>query len=442
MMGGVQVKRKDINDLNDLSVVLMVRSGARGKIDQIVQLGGMRGLLRDMMNRDLTPSVTRNFREGVSPLEYYLGSHAARRSMAEKKLFTAQAGDFTRLMVEAAYPLVIAGEDCGTDEGICICPRPVIEVSPFNKMEGLASRVLGRCEAGSARIIDDRLAQTAEEAGKPVCVRSVLTCLGHARWGEGAVCQRCYGWDLSTRQLPEIGLPVGIIAGQSIGERGTQLTMRTFHTGGVGEDNITAGLPRIKKLFGNQEIEVPLYSVSNGTGLKVLNEWHLLIKASRWEKSNHFPQVEAIKGEYDRMRLGDLIGASGHVEEFQTVLAFEARKIYGRDVNDKHFEVIGRSMLVETEQGLGVSNITKVPFGRPGFLAAASFRSALSVLSNAALSEQSDGLTGYKAGLFTGKTLGKEVEDDRPENKARPKARTNGDRCCRPGADTKRTAKA
>lgn len=390
-------------------MTLMVRSGARGNMDQVVQLGGMRGLLKDMMNHELTPAVTRNFREGVGPLEYYLGSHAARRSMAEKKLLTAPAGEFTRIMVEAAYPFVIRGKDCGTAEGIRIYPFPALHAPAFGKLEGLPSRVIGRCEAGCGRIIDEKRAKSLEKAHKPVCVRSVLTCLGHTRWGEGAICQNCYGWDLSTRRLPDIGLPVGILAGQSIGERGTQLTMRTFHTGGVGEDNITGGLPRIRKLFGNLEIEVPIYTVDD---VRDVNEWDLLIEASRSGVEVPYRKIEAVKGQYAERCLGELLGKNGELEDFRTIVCFEAQRIYKWDVDEKHFEVVAKAMLAETDQGLQAVNITKAPFSHSGFLGAASYRSALNVLSEAALREQVDKLRGYKVALFTGKTTDVEDRDD------------------------------
>ncbi|HID12009.1 MAG TPA: hypothetical protein EYP17_12025, partial [Candidatus Latescibacteria bacterium] len=207
-------------------VALLVRSGARGDMDQIVQLGGMRGELADIGYRPLRPPVRRNYREGISPLEYYLGAHAARRSMCEKKLAVAPAGDFTRLMVEAAYPLVIAGEDCGGEKkGLFIHPFPGLDALDFRGLRGLAQRLVGRVEVKTGEVIDEKRAQELEEEGEAVLVRSALLCGGEEKWGYGALCRKCYGWDLSRRDLPELGAPVGIVAAQSIGERGTQLTM-------------------------------------------------------------------------------------------------------------------------------------------------------------------------------------------------------------------------
>ena len=279
-------------------VALIVRSGARGNMNQIVQLGGMRGELEDIINRPLAPQVMGNFREGISPLEYYLGSHSARRSMCEKKLMTAPAGDFTRVMVEAGYRMIIKMDDCGTKEGIHIYPFPSIESPAFEDLPGLHKRLIGRIKV-DGDIIDDSEALELSKKGEPVHVRSVLTCEAEEEWGPGALCKGCYGWDLSKRDLPATGLPVGILAGESIGERGTQLTMQTFHEGGAGGGAITEGLPRIKKILGNSKTRLAVYHIeepgsSDLAKDDIVDQWSLLLSASKIGKDGIQPEVTII----------------------------------------------------------------------------------------------------------------------------------------------------
>lgn len=390
-------------------MVLLVRSGARGGIDQLVQLGGMRGELADINNHPLQPPVCRNYREGVSPLEYYLGAHAARRSMCEKKLVVAPAGDFTRLMVEAAYPLLIAGEDCGTKEGLLIYPFPGLDAAGFGGLKGLAERLVGRVAAESGELITEKRAQELEKANKPVRVRSVLSCCAEEQWDYGALCQRCYGWDLSRRDLPELGAPVGILAAQSIGERGTQLTMRTFHTGGAGGRGIIEGFPRMKRIFGNGEVELSLYKVLDPGDCDLnkgehVDQWSLLLKAVRVEAGKSPPQV-SLEDETCFRRPEEVLGKDG-LEAFRTVLSYEAERIYKGAVDEKHFEVVARALL---GKGEGLTSIRQAPFHHPGFLAAASFQRALTVLAEAALENRCDDLRGYKERLIVGKRMREEA---------------------------------
>jgi len=402
----------------DSPVTLMVRSGARGDMDQIVQLGGMRGQLSDIEKNPLSPPVSRNFREGISPLEYYLGSHGARRSMCEKKLKTAPAGNFTRIMVEAAYRMIIKGDDCGTKEGVHIYPFPVIDDPAFKGLPDLDKRLVGRFEVEGV-IIDEEKAQALKNKNKPVYVRSALTCSAEEKWGPGALCRKCYGWDLSKRALPEIGLPVGILAGESIGERGTQLTMRTFHTGGVGGGAITEALPHIKKILGNLKIQLAVYHIDDpgSTSLTkdvIVDQWSLLVEASRVGVGDTQLRVTPLKNPpsgIGDLNLGDILGKYD-LGAVRTVLSYEARRLYKNAVDEKHFEVVARSMMSKDPKGhTSLVGIRSVPFKQPGFLAAASFQRSLEVLASAALEERIDKLEGYKERLIAGKRITEDVSN-------------------------------
>ena len=394
------------------SVTLMVRSGARGDMNQIVQLGGMRGQLKDIDGKPLEVPVKRNYREGVSPLEFYIGSHAGRRTMCEKKLLTAMAGDFTRLMVEACYRLTIECEDCKTEEGVLLSPFPAISDEAFEKLPKYSSRLLGRTQMENGEVIDEETATNLSKESNCVKVRSVLTCKAYKTMGYGALCQRCYGWDLSVRDFPELGLPVGILAGQSIGEQGTQSTMRTFHTGGVGGGIITKteGLPRIKKLLGNGLVDVPIYRVVNPGATELgkatdVDQWTLLIVAGQMPPGGELPSVELLKEERPR-----LLNLEYAIKEYEfsglaLVIAFEANRIYKAAIHEKHFEVIARAMLRGHDKILRLVGIKSAPSEQPGFLAAASFQRSLEVLARAALAERKDTLHGYKERLMVGKRM-------------------------------------
>ena len=237
-------------------VRMMAESGARGSKSQLAQMSGIRGLMADPSGRIIDYPITANFREGLNMLEYFISTHGARKGLADTALRTAKSGYLTRRLVDVAQDLIITAPDCGTDKGIVIEPL----IQDGKAVIGIAERIAGRVALKDIRHpltskilvaqgeeIDPAKARTIEEAGvSRVEVRSPLTCaLRHG------LCQACYGRDLATRKPVAIGETVGVVAAQSIGEPGTQLTMRTFHTGGVrltGED-ITQGLPRIEQLF-------------------------------------------------------------------------------------------------------------------------------------------------------------------------------------------------
>ncbi|MDY4988509.1 MAG: DNA-directed RNA polymerase subunit beta', partial [Ellagibacter isourolithinifaciens] len=231
-------------------IYMMADSGARGNIKQIRQLAGMRGLMADTKGQTIDIPVKSNFREGLSVLEYFISTHGTRKGMADTALRTADSGYLTRRLVDVAQEVIVREIDCGTAEGV---PYPL-----YNEKGELDENLIGRCLLESAVGTDgtvvlegdnyissmDQLAEMAAAGIEEVTIRTVMTC--HAEHG---VCQKCYGWDLATARPVNIGTAVGIIAAQSIGEPGTQLTMRTFHAGGVAGEDITQGLPRVQELF-------------------------------------------------------------------------------------------------------------------------------------------------------------------------------------------------
>ena len=239
-------------------VYMMATSGAKGNISQIRQMAGMRGLMTDPSGRIIDFPIKSSFREGLAVMEYFISTHGARKGLADTALRTSDAGYLTRRLIDVAQDLVISEEDCGTEEGIWLS-----EKKEKGLLSPLCDRLVGRLAAvdvvdpGTGEIIvrrneeiDEEKAERVTEAGiAQVYVRSPLCC--HSRRG---ICQYCYGHDLAKRGLVGIGIAVGIIAAQSIGEPGTQLTLRTFHTGGVVGADITSGLPRVEELF---EARVP-----------------------------------------------------------------------------------------------------------------------------------------------------------------------------------------
>src|SRR5690606_14554981 len=238
----------------DNSIYMMAHSGARGSVSQITQLAGMRGLMANPSGRIIEMPIKSNFREGLTVLEYFISTHGARKGLADTALRTADSGYLTRRLVDVAQDVIVREEDCGTDKGFTVSKiqdgREVIE-DLFDRIEGRYSfETIRHPETdevivGRNELIDADKAEAIVDAGvESLQIRSVLSC--RARHG---VCKVCYGRNLATGKHVEIGEAVGIIAAQSIGEPGTQLTMRTFHTGGVAGDDITQGLPRVQELF-------------------------------------------------------------------------------------------------------------------------------------------------------------------------------------------------
>ncbi|HEV2216109.1 MAG TPA: DNA-directed RNA polymerase subunit beta' [Candidatus Dormibacteraeota bacterium] len=230
---------------------MMMGSGARGNIQQIRQLAGMRGLMADPTGRIIDLPIQANFTEGLTVLEYFISTHGTRKGLADTALRTADSGYLTRRLVDVAQDVIVREEDCGTANGIWVRDISVERARNEPIFEKIAGRVAaedvsvdGKVLVATGTAITDENARKIIEAGVPVKVRSILVC--EAREG---VCRTCYGRNLATGKLVEIGEAVGVIAAQSIGEPGTQLTMRTFHTGGVAGVDITQGLPRVEELF-------------------------------------------------------------------------------------------------------------------------------------------------------------------------------------------------
>ncbi|HYT12365.1 MAG TPA: hypothetical protein VEL12_06220, partial [Candidatus Nitrosopolaris sp.] len=230
---------------------MMMGSGARGNIQQIRQLAGMRGLMADPTGRIIDLPIQANFTEGLTVLEYFISTHGTRKGLADTALRTADSGYLTRRLVDVAQDVIVRVEDCGTTNGIWIreiTPERAKNEPIFEKIAGRVAAedvsAKGKVLVPAGQSISDEVARKIIEAGVPVKMRSVLVC--EAREG---VCRTCYGRNLATGKLVEIGEAVGVIAAQSIGEPGTQLTMRTFHTGGVAGVDITQGLPRVEELF-------------------------------------------------------------------------------------------------------------------------------------------------------------------------------------------------
>ncbi len=349
---------------------MMADSGARGSTAQIRQLAGMRGLMADTSGRTIEIPVKANFREGLSVLEYFISSRGARKGMADTALRTADSGYLTRRMVDVASSVIIREEDCGSTEGITVA-----EISENGQViETFAERLRGRYPledildpaTGEVLISAERMmgledAAMLEEHGiHAVKIRSVLTC--KARSG---VCSRCYGMNLAIGETVGLGESVGIIAAQSIGEPGTQLTMRTFHTGGVAGGDITQGLPRVEELFEarkpkkmSQLAEISgMVTIEDSKRANILN---VNITADDGEMVSYaIPANAGLRvSDGDSVTKGDMLtdGAlSPHevlrirgVDAVHDYLIQEVQKPYrqqGVDINDKHIEVIVRQMM-------------------------------------------------------------------------------------------------
>jgi DNA-directed RNA polymerase subunit beta' len=452
------------NPLNP--VFMMATSGARGSIAQVKQLGGMRGLMSDPSGRILEIPVKASLKEGLTVLEYFISTHGARKGLADTALRTADSGYLTRRLVDVAQDVIIREEDCGSTGGIIVSDiRAGKEV-----IEPLIDRIIGRRAAEDVRLDPKRPTTTIvsrndeidEEKGKAlidnniaeVKIRSVLTC--QSKYG---VCSLCYGRDLAAGNRADIGTAVGIIAAQSIGEPGTQLTLRTFHTGGVATEDIITGLPRVEEIFEarkpkgqatisevagtvrlgderNKRIvtvvdstgEEHEYEIPPGTHLTVQDGHHVEPGDQFNEGSLNPHDILRVKGE----------------TSLQNYLVQEVQKVYrsqGVDINDKHIEVIVRSMLrkVKIVEGgdtqllpgqlveaaafheanermraagkeLATANpvllgVTKASLATESFLSAASFQETTRVLTDAAIKGKYDPLLGLKENVIIGKLI-------------------------------------
>jgi len=453
---------KSLGTLNNLFI--MAHSGARGSKSQIKQIGGMRGLMANASGQTIEIPIKSNFREGLSVLEYFISTNGARKGLADTALRTADSGYLTRRLVDVSHNVIVREVDCGTDEGI--------EVRAFADgkeiIEPLKLRIVGRISLTdivnpkTGKLIVEQGEEILEAASEEieacgiesVAIRSVMTC--HSVYG---ICAKCYGRNLATGEGVNIGEAVGITAAQSIGEPGTQLTMRTFHTGGVAGSDITHGLPRVEELF---EARKPkgLAEICEADGTVIAiesrkdNKTEVKVRGEE-ERSYVIPygaRMNVKEGDYllagDQITKGplnphDILRLNG-VEGVYQYLLKEVQRVYkqqGVDINDKHVEVIVSQMLskykieeagdtallpgglyskFELEEaneaaekaGLEAANgkrillgITKASLATNSFLSAASFQETTRVLTDAAIKGKNDRLLGLKENVIIGKLI-------------------------------------
>ena len=457
------------------NIFMMADSGARGSNQQIKQLAGMRGLMADTTGRTIELPIKSNFREGLDVLEYFMSAHGARKGLSDTALRTADSGYLTRRMVDVSQELIIREVDCmeGKDE------IPGMTVSAFmdgkETIEGLKDRITGRysCEEIKDRdgnVIVKRnhmitpsrankiLSVGVDEKGEPiekVKIRTILTCRSHS-----GICAKCYGANMATGEAVQVGEAVGIIAAQSIGEPGTQLTMRTFHTGGVAGDDITQGLPRVEELFEARKpkglaIIAEFGGVASIKDTKKKREIVITNEETGESKAYLIPygsRIKVMDGAVleagDELTEGsvnphDLLKIKG-IRAVQDYMLREVQRVYrlqGVDISDKHIEVIVRQMLKkirienngdtdflpgtlvdvleyedinekliaegkEPAEGKQVMlGITKAALATNSFLSAASFQETTKVLTEAAIKGKVDPLIGLKENVIIGKLI-------------------------------------
>ena len=448
-------------------IFMMMNSGARGKISNFTQLAGMRGLMAKPDGTTVEVPITSCFIEGLSVSEFFLSTHGSRKGSADTALRTADSGYLTRRLVDVAQDIIVKEHDCGSIQGVEV--KELIDERDNSVIEPLSERILGRYSA--KKIINPETKEVILEAGemitenivskilkagiKSVEIRSVLTCKT-----VNGVCQKCYGRNLATGNLVETGEAVGIMAAQSIGEPGTQLTMRTFHTGGVaGGDDITQGLPRVEELF---EARTPKFKATIAEisgkviGIEESNGKHIITienaSGCKEHVTNYNMKVKVMVG--DEVEAGDnltegviapkeLLAVTDPLTAQEYILK-EIQKVYksqGVDINDKHIELIVKRMInkvrivdsgdTDLVEGLTVSlrefvdgnkpvlltggvpakgnpimlGITKSSLETDSFLSAASFQETTRVLTDAAMRGKVDNLRGLKENVIIGKLI-------------------------------------
>ena len=456
-----EAMKNNFDELNP--IFMMAQSGARGNMSQLRQIAGMRGLMASTTGKTVEIPIKSCFREGLDALEYFISSHGARKGLADTALRTADSGYLTRRLVDVSQDIIVREDDCGTHEGI-----EVYDIKDGNQdIEKMTERLEGRYAledvinpqtgeliVDTNTLITEKIADKIVKAGiERVKVRSVLGCKT-----KHGVCSKCYGMGLATRERVNIGEAVGIIAAQSIGEPGTQLTMRTIHNGGVAGGDITQGLPRVEELF---EARKP-------KGLATITEIDGTVSITDNKKRKEV----TVTGEADsktyvvsfgaklKVRDGDQVKAGDPLTEgsinpndilvingaegVYNYLISEVQKVYrsqGVDINDKHIEVIGRQMLkrVKVEDGgdtgllpgslvdlnefaeinkkmaeegkreaiarRALLGITKASLATESFLSAASFQETTRVLTEAAIKGKTDSLIGLKENVIIGKLI-------------------------------------
>jgi len=453
---------ESLGSLNNLYI--MAHSGARGSKNQIRQIGGMRGLMANAVGKTIEIPIKANFREGLSVLEYFISTNGARKGLADTALRTADSGYLTRRLVDVSHNVIVREMDCGTDEGI--------EVRAFTDgkeiIEPLRLRIVGRTsllditDPETGELIVEQNEEISEDAAAKieacgvdaVAIRSVMTC--HSTFG---ICAKCYGRNLATGEPVNIGEAVGITAAQSIGEPGTQLTMRTFHTGGVAGSDITQGLPRVEELFEARKPKgLAEICESDGTvvSVKARNDNKTEVVVHGIEERTYIvpygARLNVKEGDYilagENITRGplnphDILRLNG-VEGVYQYLLKEVQRVYkqqGVDINDKHVEVIVSQMLskhkiedggdtnllpgalyskleVEAANEAAIAaggepcvakrillGITKASLATNSFLSAASFQETTRVLTDAAIKGKTDRLLGLKENVIIGKLI-------------------------------------
>ena len=454
-------------------IYMMADSGARGSMAQIRQLAGMRGLMADTAGRTIEIPVKANFREGLSVLEYFISSRGARKGMTDTALRTADSGYLTRRMVDVSQDVIIREHNCGTTNGIwvgAVYDKNGDVIDTFgNRIRGrypvndVVHPVTGELLHSKDVMMMPEDAEKFEKAGiEKIYIRTILAC--RARVG---VCAKCYGMNLATSKEVDLGEAVGVIAAQSIGEPGTQLTMRTFHSGGVAGDDITQGLPRVEELF---EARRPkkMATIAEITGIVNIDDTHrtalrnITVTADDGEvKTYQVPYSVGLKVSHGKKVMKgepitdgalypqDVLRISG-VEAVQDYLVQSVQAVYrqqGVDINDKHIEVIIRQMmrkvrvedpgdtalltgtsidmfefedandeiqrridageteLRKAECSVMLLGITKAALATDSWLSAASFQETTKVLTDAAIKRKVDHLVGLKENVLIGKLI-------------------------------------
>ena len=464
----VQAELEEISKLEvDNPIFMMMHSKARGNISNFTQVAGMRGLMQKPNGDPIEIPVLSNFKEGLSVAEFFLSTHSARKGSADTALKTADSGYLTRRLVDVSQDMIVRCADCGTDQGVVV--HDFINEKTGSVIEGLYNRIVGRfankkiINPGTKEVIVDKLEMITENkaekivaAGiKEVEIRTILTC-----GVQNGVCQKCYGRNLATGNLVEIGEAVGVMAAQSIGEPGTQLTMRTFHTGGVaGGEDITQGLPRVQELFEARNPKGKATIAEIDGKVTKIKEDHGKYKISITNKletkehvTNYGSKLSVEKG--DEVKCGDKLteGAISPKELLdvtdpittQEYILKEVQNTYrtqGVDISDKHIEIIARRMISRMRIIEGgdtkflpgslvnfydftngnkdavihgkrpasgkpvLLGITKASLETDSFLSAASFQETTRILTDAAIKGKVDALEGLKENVIIGKAI-------------------------------------
>ncbi|HNZ77194.1 MAG TPA: DNA-directed RNA polymerase subunit beta' [Bacilli bacterium] len=449
----------------DNHIYMMSDSGARGSISNFVQLSGMRGLMAKPNNETIDIPIRSSFREGLTMSEFFISTHGARKGSTDTALKTAESGYLTRRLVDVSQDVIVVEDDCNTDKGMC---TTALVAEDGRVIVPLLDRIIGRYTnkavidpqtneiiIGANEFITESIANTIVKSGiKEVYIRTLLTCNC-----KNGVCVKCYGSDLSTGEVVERGEVVGVIAAQSIGEPGTQLTMRTFHSGGVAGDDITQGLPRIQELFEAREPKgKAIISEIDGVVVsikpEVSNRFEIIIRNKDTQEEKKYLTDSGkvvIVREKSNVKAGDKLTEGlihprellrvGTVEDVEKYILKEVQKVYrsqGVDISDKHIEIIIKQMLQkvvvvnegETDllPGSYISKselygymeecinkgkitpiikpvllgITRASLKSDSFLSAASFQETTRVLTEAAIRGKKDYLEGLKENIIIG----------------------------------------